>query len=176
MKIRLFDIDTDFDTIKDWVADGRTHAMWSANRMVYPLDRTNLQQVLAEMLDKFEDKPFVAVADDGSVVGFYCYSFNNDSKEGMLKFIVVDPQYRGKGIAEEMIRLALTDAFDNPDTDEVQLNVFSENVRVKKFYEKIGFKERRIVENAFAYKDESWNRCNMVISSKIFNLKHVSFK
>lgn len=53
MKIRLFDIDTDFDTIKDWVADGRTHVMWSANRMVYPLDRKNLQQVLTEMQDNF---------------------------------------------------------------------------------------------------------------------------
>ncbi|SDB65828.1 GNAT family N-acetyltransferase [Butyrivibrio sp. INlla16] len=163
MNIRPFEIDTDFDIIKDWITDERTHAMWSANRMVYPLDRTDLQQVLAEMHDKFGDKSFVAVKDDGSVAGFFCYSLNNDAKEGMLKFIVVDPQCRGKGRAEEMIKLALADAFDNPYTDAVQLNVFSENVRAKKFYEKIGFKERRTAENAFAYKDESWDRCNMVI-------------
>ena len=163
MNIRPFEIDTDFDNIKDWVTDERTHAMWSANRMAYPLERTNLQQVLSENQERFGDKAFVAVTGDGTVAGFFCYSLNNESNEGMFKFIVVDPQCRGKGIAEEMIKLALADVFDNHDTDAVQLNVFSENVRAKKLYEKVGFKERSIAENAFVFKNESWDRCNMVI-------------
>ena len=33
----------------------------------------------------------------------------------------------------------------------------------KKCYEKVGFKERTLTENAFRFKDESWGRCNMVI-------------
>ena len=163
MKLRPFELDADFDIIKDWATDERTHAMWNANRIAYPLDKTNLQQVLSEMQDKFGDKAFVAVTDQDEVEGFFCYSLNNESKEGMLKFIVVAPECRGKGIAEEMLKLALVNAFDNPDTTAVQLNVFSENVRAKKFYEKIGFKERSIAENAFAYKDETLDRCNMVI-------------
>ena len=55
------------------------------------------------------------------------------------------------------------EAFDNPNANAVHLNVFPENIRAKKFYEKIGFKERRTDENAFSFKDEAWGRCNMVI-------------
>lgn len=163
MKIRTFEIDKDFDIIKEWITDERTHAMWSANRIAYPLERTDLQKVISEIQEKFGDKPFVTVTDEGEVVGFFCYSVNNDTKEGMLKFIVVAPCCRGKGIAEEMIKLALKKAFDDPNTNAVHLNVFSENIRAKKFYEKLGFKVRSTTEKAFAYKDEFWDRCNMVI-------------
>ena len=47
--------------------------------------------------------------------------------------------------------------------DAVQLNVFPQNPGAKKCYEKVGFKERTLTENAFRFKDESWGRCNMVI-------------
>lgn len=164
MKIREFEIDKDFDIIKDWITDERTHAMWSANHLIYPLDKGDLQQVLSEIKEMFGDKAFVAVTDEGSVVGFYCYSLNNTTNEGMLKFVVVSPQVRGKGVAGEMIKLALKEAFDNLDANAVHLNVFPENIRAKKFYEKIGFRERRTDENAFMFKDEAWGRCNMVIS------------
>lgn len=46
----------------------------------------------------------------------------------------------------------------------VQLNVFPENERAKKCYESVGFTERKTDLNAFAYKDESWGRCNMIIT------------
>ena len=44
----------------------------------------------------------------------------------------------------------------------VHLNVFPENPSAKKCYEKAGFKERTLAENAFSFKDESWGRCNMI--------------
>ena len=31
-------------------------------------------------------------------------------------------------------------------------------------YEKVGFKERTLTENAFCFKDELWGKCNMVIT------------
>ena len=53
MKIREFEIDTDFDIIKDWITDDRTHAMWSANHLIYPLDKENLRKVLSEVQEMF---------------------------------------------------------------------------------------------------------------------------
>ena len=46
----------------------------------------------------------------------------------------------------------------------MQLNVFPENPGAKKCYEKVGFRERALIENAFRFKDELWGRCNMVIT------------
>lgn len=80
----------------------------------------------------------------------------------MLAFVVVDPNLRGKGTAVEMLQHAVSGAFENSETVAVQLNVFEENIRAKKCYEKAGFVQRNLTPDAFTYKDECWGRCNMV--------------
>ena len=109
--------------------------MWCANLIKYPLSKDNLAETLKVFADRFGDVPYVAISDDGKVGGFFCYSFNNETKEGMLKFVVVDPESRGKGIAGEMLGLAVRQAFENPEAAIVQLNVFPENLRAKRCYE-----------------------------------------
>ena len=163
MKLRLFESDKDFDTIKTWITDERTHAFWSANRFSYPLDYENFEATLKEGNRNFGDTPYVATDDSDTAVGFFIYSYNQETKEGMLKFIVVDPERRGKGTARKMLRLAADQAFKNLDTQALHLNVFPENARAKRCYEKAGFTERKTTPQAFAYKDELWDRCNMVL-------------
>ncbi len=65
-----------------------------------------------------------------------------------------------------MLRLAVKQAFDNPETERVQLNVFPENPRAKRCYEKAGFVVRNLTPDAFTYKDEIWGRCNMVFNKE----------
>ena len=163
MKLRSFNPDKDFDTIKTWITDERTHAFWSANRFSYPLDRENFEVTLKENGQNFGDAPYVATDGSDTAVGFFIYAYNQETKEGMLKFIVVDPERRGKGTAREMLKLATEQAFTNPDAIAVHLNVFPENARAKRCYEKAGFTERKTTPKAFAYKDELWDRCNMVM-------------
>ena len=161
MKLRPYDNEKDFENIKNWVTDERTHAMWSANRFVYPLDKDNFGEFLSFEEEKYGNKAFLAL-ENGKAVGFFCYTLNNLTKEGLFKFIVVNPEHRGKGIAVEMLRLAREYAFNETKADAVQLMVFTDNIRAKKCYEKAGFVERSTTEDAFTYKDESWGRCNMV--------------
>ena len=166
MKLREFEIDNDYVSMKNWVTDERMHAMWCANLIKYPLSKERMATTLTEAADRFGDVPYVAISDDGRVEGFFCYSFNNETKEGMLKFVVVDPDVRGKGVAREMLRLAVKQAFDNPETERVQLNVFPENPRAKRCYEKAGFVVRNFTPDAFTFKDETWGRCNMVFNKE----------
>ncbi|SEP60056.1 Protein N-acetyltransferase, RimJ/RimL family [Lachnospiraceae bacterium NE2001] len=169
MILRKFEIDSDFEAMKDWVTDEKTHAMWCANLIKYPLSKEHLAETLKEVSNRFGDVPYVAITDDDKVAGFFCYSFNNETKEGMLKFVVVDPEARGKGVARDMLGLAIEQGFENPEAIGLQLNVFPENLRAKKCYEKAGFIERNLTPNAFTYKDESWGRCNMVFTREIIN-------
>ena len=162
MEIREFDLNKDFDLIKNWATDERTHAMWCADRFQYPLEKDNFEEGLHGINERCGDLPYVALIDD-SQVGFFCYSFNFDTQEGMLKFVIVDPSYRGKGVATEMFLLILKHAFRETDAKAVQLMVFPQNLRAKRFYEKIGFKERRTDVGVFTYKNEAWDRCNMII-------------
>lgn len=162
MKIRRYKFD-DFESIKDWITDERTHAMWCANRISFPLQIEGFHRFLDDILSKNGDYPFVAVDDSGAVEGFFCYSLNRGTNEGMLKFVMVDPLKRGLGLGKEMIRLAVRYAFDNTDADAVRLMVFSENKRAMRCYESVGFTIRHIDNAVFRYNDEAWSRCNMII-------------
>lgn len=114
------------------------------------------------MEERFGDSPFVATTNDGQVVGFFCFSVKLHTNEGMLKFVVIDNTMRNKGYGCEMLKLAIKYAFEIAKADAVHLNVFPENPGAKKCYEKVGFKERTLTENAFSFKDEFWGRCNMI--------------
>ena len=136
--------------------------MWCANLFEYPLRRENVTKVLVQAAKKYGDVPYIATEDDREV-GFFCYHTDMTTTEGMLKFVIVNPEYRGKGIANEMLNAITEYAFGKAGAKLIQLNVFPENIRAKKCYERAGFIERSLTENAFAYKDESWGRCNMII-------------
>ena len=163
MRLRPFIPSTDFDIIKNWITDERTHAMWCANRFSYPLERSNFISVIEAHSARKGDVPFVATSDDGKIVGFFCYSLNIAENEGMLKFVMVDPQRRGRGTAREMLALAVKYAFEITKAASVQLYVFTENIRAVKCYKNVGFTERHTDREAFRFGNEYWGRCNMVI-------------
>ena len=81
MRLRPFIACSDFDVIKNWILDERTHAMWCANLIAYPIEKENFASVMEEAATRFGDSPYVATTDDGNIVGFFCYS-NNTSRLG----------------------------------------------------------------------------------------------
>ena len=163
MKLRAFDPDADFDRIRGWISDERSHALWCANRFQYPLEKSDFLSVLSEMAQRTGDLPFVAAADDNTAVGFFCYALNREAREGKLKFVIVEPACRGKGTAQAMLRLAVAHAFEDADARRISLIVFSENRRAEKCYEKAGFSGESTVEPPFAFRGESWSRCSMAV-------------
>ena len=88
MKLRAFDIDKDFDVIRNWITDARTYAMWSANRIGFPMERKEFEDFLKRQREE-GDSAFAAENEDERIVGFFLYGKNEETMEGMLKFIVV---------------------------------------------------------------------------------------
>ena len=70
MNLRNYISSKDFDNIKNWIDDERTHAMWCAGCFEYPLEKENFKAVLKDIHSKWGDTPFVASLDDGSAAGF----------------------------------------------------------------------------------------------------------
>ena len=48
MVIRSFEIDRDFEYISKWISDERTHAMWCANLIHYPLEKESFRNFLSD--------------------------------------------------------------------------------------------------------------------------------
>ena len=49
MRIRPYISDLDFDVIKNWITDERTHAMWCANLIRYLLQKENFDETLEQL-------------------------------------------------------------------------------------------------------------------------------
>ena len=163
MKLTAFDPDRDFDRIKDWITDPRTHAMWCGNNFAFPLEKENFKEVFSGFVQRAGDVPVLALSDDGEAEGFFSWCVEPDTKECLLKFVVVKPECRGSGTAREMLRQAVDFAFTNTDAAAVHLKVFLENVRAKKCYDGVGFAERSVKPASFTWEGERWRLCDMVI-------------
>ena len=168
MILRPLKPEIDFEKIKTWITDERSHAMWCADRFAYPLKKENFVATLSFLNQNNKEVSLAAVLEDDTPVGFLNLSPHEERKTAWLKFVIIDPAYRGTGAAEEMIELVKSYGSEQMDMESLQLSVFSSNARAKRCYEKVGFKERKTDMYAFAYKDESWDRCYMMtsISSK----------
>ncbi len=163
MRIRPYIPDKDYESISTWIDNERTHALWCANLLPYPMTRKSFHELLEKNAVDWTDSAYVATENDGQTAGFFCYSVNTADNTGFLKFVIVDKTKRGKGYGKAMLNLALQYAFLITGAKAVQLNVFNENASAKQCYEKLGFIERTIDKDVFSYQNELWSRCNMII-------------
>ena len=161
--IRPYLHEQDFESLRQWSTDARTHAMWCADLLPYPPDAEGFADALRQIQARSGDQPYIAADAAGEAVGFFCAMPDPQTKEIMLKFVIVDPARRGQGVGQRMLRAAVRMLFAQTDADAVQLMVFAENPAARACYRHAGFSERSLTPDAFRFGDETWSRCNMVI-------------
>lgn len=166
MRLRPYIGVKDYEYIAKWIGDERTHTLWCAGRIPYPMTYASLNDLLKWEAEEWNGSAYTATEDDGQPVGFFVYSVNVENNEGFLRFIVVDNAKRGKGYGCQMLELAQKYAFEITGAVSVHLIVFDVNESARKCYTKAGFTERGIDRGAFTHKDESWGRCHMVAEKK----------
>lgn len=164
MRLRPYIASRDYEYLQKWVNDERTHALWCANMIPYPMTYEKFQEVLEKDSYDWRGCAFVATEDNGKQCGFFVLAINELKDMGFLKFVIVDNELRGKGYGKEMITLILKYAFEIAGVSLIQLNVFDINESARRCYSSVGFMEDSIAEKAFIYKDESWGRCHMTIA------------
>lgn len=164
MRLRPYIAALDYDTVASWVTDERLHAMWCARRFPYPLTREGFDESLADMAERLGSSAFVATDDAGKVIGFFGYHLDPEKNEGVLKFVIVSPDCRGKGYGRELAALASKYAFEITGAGSIRLAVFTANPAAERCYRSVGFREVSVAENAFSFGDESWGRRSMVLT------------
>ena len=166
MRLRPYIDALDYPAIERWITDPRTHAMWCADLIPFPLSRNGFGEALRNVALKHCDTPFVATTEEGAVIGFFCYSVNLEANAGKLKFVVIDPAHRGEGLGRTMLCLACRYAFFVSGVSEVRLVVFSANAAAQRCYEAVGFREDGFDSDAFHFGEEVWGRREMVIRAE----------
>ena len=79
------------------------------------------------------------------------------------KVLVGDPEVRGNGFGQLMIKEILKVAFDELNLHRVSLGVFDFNTSAITCYEKVGFKKEGLQRDSRRNKDEYWSLWEMSI-------------
>ena len=164
MHLRTYNEQTDFIHIENWISDERTYALWSADRLAYPLSKEGLHKYLTEQIlsnEKEYDGAYVYADDNDCPVGFFIFTVNEQDTSGFVRFIMVDSTSRGKGYGTKMLVELQRFAYDRTGVTSIRLIVFDVNTAARKCYEKAGFHVISDVLDAFPYQDETWGRYMM---------------
>ena len=161
MKLRPYRYGEDYSLMEAWITDERTHALWCARRFPWPLTRESFEGKLRSLAEK-GDCPFVAETEEGERVGFVCWSPGPAAGEGRVKFVVVDPKRRGRGVGRELVSLAAA-CGKALGAETARLSVFTGNAAARRCYERAGFTSERLEEGVFPFYEESWGRCDMAL-------------
>jgi len=82
------------------------------------------------------------------LIGFVAYYMKNPTL-GFLNFVLVDPKFRGKRYAEQMVRYAVDDMIKR-GAKKITLITRPSNQRARQLYKRLGFKEVR-QDDTFVY-------------------------
>jgi RimJ/RimL family protein N-acetyltransferase len=142
--------------IKDWCKDEETFYKWSAGRLgKYPVTSERLLGELYGRDDNDGYFPFTAFDENGPAGFFILRKPGSSMYELRFGFIIVNPDYRGKGYGRAMLALGIKYAKEIYGADRLSIGVFENNLPAIRCYKSAGFKETGAFEE-YSIMDEKW--------------------
>lgn len=152
----------DAEKILPWMNDERVMAMWCSDIFSYPLTARQLIQRMEQSEEKTDEWVMAGVDEQGEVIG-HLYMWPDYKKNSVhLGLIAIDHTRRGQGLGRQMVEKAVLYAFDVLEMSQVTLGVFDCNPQAHACYERAGFVDDYIEEQAMDYHGECWNRIHMI--------------
>ncbi len=161
MRLRPYRV-TDYAYISKWIADQRSHVMWCARLMPYPLTEEIFHGFLRTIAVEHGEYGFVMSDDDGTPLGFCVIAINDGENSAFVRTIVVDSEKRGQGLGCTFLQMIQAYVFDICNVDALHLNVFDVNPAARRCYEKAGFVEDSFTLDVFDFGEEKWGRVHMI--------------
>lgn len=109
------------------------------------IEKERQQSWYRNYLDKEGDYMFsVRERETGHICGAVAiYALSQDKREAEFGRLLIDPERAGRGWGYEATRLACRLAFEQLKTESLSLEVFADNERALKIYERAGFVAKR---------------------------------
>ncbi|HZY39830.1 MAG TPA: GNAT family N-acetyltransferase [Mucilaginibacter sp.] len=121
----------------------------------YPSDIRLAEKFIKERLENNESVVFIALADDGTSIGFTqlypLISSGRAIKNWVLNDLYVAPEYRKQGIGEALIKTAREFAARDGAVF-LQLETATDNYNAQRLYENIGFNKQDPDNSFFTYR------------------------
>jgi RimJ/RimL family protein N-acetyltransferase len=151
--------ESDLPKLIEWAEDERTLIQWCGPVFEFPLTIKQLKDYYAPTL-----KPdplryiFKAVNETGVMTGMTeIGSVDRRNLLASLCRIYVDKNYRGRGVADQLIKTALRFGFEKLDMVRMELRVYTFNSGAIKTYERLGFRREGLMRKVTKYNNEFWD-------------------
>ncbi len=137
----------DAEAIAGWIKDELTLRRWSADRFGdFPVSAGDIN---AKYIDCNGDCaepdnffPMTAFDERGAVGSLIMRFVDGDARQTLrLGFVIIDDSRRGQGCGKELLRLALSYAFNILRVGKVTIGVFDNNPSALSCYRSVGFRE-----------------------------------
>lgn len=130
---------SDAEIICSWIKTEEELYKWSADRFnKFPLTGDDMEANYAPQLEAGNFYPLTAVDDDGNLLGHFIIRYPNaeDKTSVRFGFLIVNPDFRGKGYGKQMLLQGLDFAKKELKVRSVDLGVFENNDSARHYYER----------------------------------------
>ncbi len=134
-------VESDLPELIKWAEDEKTLIQWCGPVFDFPLTIEQLQVYFSETKKKHPSRYILKSVINQNIMCGMCELGNVDRRNGTASLcrVFVDTNFRGKGIAEQIISYVINFAFNELDLRRIELNVYTYNTPAYKCYEKLGF-------------------------------------
>ncbi len=137
------------------------------NFRITPTDDLNFMFPTKDKEDSFTLGAYI----ENSLAGVVSFSRDGNDREklrhkGILFRMYVSKEFRGKGIAKQLIGELINRVVKVTDIEQINLTVISNNENAKKLYEKFGFETFGSEKNAIKWKGKYFTEDQMVLKLK----------
>lgn len=134
----------DSPIIATWLRSEEEVFKWSSDRFnKFPLEENDIEENYAPQLEAGRFFPLTAEDEERNVIGHFIIRYPREDDDNSVRFgfVIVAPEFRGKGYGKEMLLLGVEYVKENLSAKRIDLGVFENNESAKHCYEAVGFKE-----------------------------------
>lgn len=129
--------------VKNWFSDHQQIFAWGGPDMAFPIsDKEFIQQLMAQHFSSY------CLLDAGQQLLAFGQHYRRLGHHHLSR-LVVNPAFRGQGMAKILIKKLLAQAFSEQPAKGASLFVFTDNLVAHQCYRSLGFVETQYPEQTF---------------------------
>lgn len=135
--------------------------------LITPGNNLNASFPTKDRIDNFT----LGAYSDNILVGVASFVRDGNDREklrhkGLLSTMYVSKEFRGHGIAKQLLEEIIRRVKSIPDIEQINLIVLTENLKAKKLYEMFGFEKYGTEQNSIKWKGKYFAEDQMVLRLK----------
>jgi len=152
-----------FDLLASWFSNEAEAVQWGGTGVSFPLDHEQFSEMLTQSRADPPTRWCWMAENESDLVGHAQLSLDWRNGNARLARIAVAPAMRGRGIATSLVALVVKEAFNLPEIERLELNVFELNTPAIRTYECLGFVQEGVRRSSARVGAERWDTVIMAL-------------